>query len=238
MNPLRLVLVAMSLVACGPLPVTNGAGGGSAGGSQATGGGSGGSGGSGGGSATGGGSGGGTVAEPATITLSIDNCPSLIACGGAPLPGTWHYSAGCVNNPFRAAQQACGQITFSNLQGTVKGSVVFEATLVTRRVTTNVSGTINVPASCLQGVITCAQMQTQLRQSHPNATCAAAGAGCDCTVSEQQVIQDTSSYSVTGSTITVGSGTYDYCLAPASTLKYRKTGNANVEDGLMTLTRQ
>lgn len=232
MNPLRLVLVAMSLVACGPLPVNTGAGGGAAGGSQATGGGSGG------GSATGGGSGGGSAVEPPTVTLSVDNCPALTPCGGAPLPGTWHYTAGCVNNPFTAARQACGQITFSNLQGTVKGSVVFESALVTRRVTTNVSGVINVPASCLQGVITCAQMQTQLRQRYPNATCSAAGAGCDCTVSDEQQIQDASAYSVAGSTITVGSGTYDYCLAPASTLKYRRTDQANVEDGLMTLTRQ
>ena len=225
MTPLRLVLVAMSLLACGPLPVNNGAGGGAAGGSASTGGGS-------------SGTGGGTVMEPPTLTLTIDNCPALAACGGAPLPGTWHYTAGCVNNPFSAARQACGQITFSSLQGTVKGSVVFAAGTVTRRVTTNVSGTINVPASCLQGVVTCAQMQAQLRQQYANATCAAAGAGCDCTVSEQQQIDDASSYSVTGSTITVGSGTYDYCLAPASTLKYRRTGNANVEDGLMTLTRQ
>ncbi len=228
MNLVRAALVT-SLVACGPLPVQNlldgGGGSGGGGGSSGTGGGS-------------SGTGGGTAAEPPTVQLSIDNCPSLTPCGGAPLPGTWHYTQGCVNNPFRSAQQACGAITFSNLQGTVKGRVTFDATTVTRRVDVHVEGTINVPASCLMGVITCAQMQTTLRQSHPTATCASAGGGCDCAVSDDDVIDDASAWSVSGNTVTVGAGTYDYCLAPASTLKYRKTGSANVEDGLMTLTRQ
>ena len=238
MNPLRLVVALCLLVACGPLPQNNGTGGGggSSGGGTATGGGSGG--GSAGGSAGGSGGGSAGAAEPPVVQLSIDNCPSLTACGGTPQLGTWFYTAGCVNNPFKGAQQACGAITFSNLAGTVKGKVTFDAVTVTRRVETSVSGTLNVPSSCLMGFLTCAQMQAQLRQQYPTATCAAAGAGCDCSVTEDGLINDASAWSVSGSTITVGSGTYDYCIAPASTLKYRRTGSASVEDGLMTLSRQ
>ena len=233
MRQLIAVLVVVSF-GCGPLPDTSGTGGGSAGGAA----GSGGGGPGGGGGGTAGGAGGGSTTEPPTVALTFGSCPALTPCGGDPT-GTWFYTEGCVNDPFGQATAVCAAITAKNLSGTVKGRVTFSSgTQVERHVTLSASGVLDVPASCLMGVLSCAQVQTALRGQLPGATCAVAGGGCECSVSRSQVIDDSTGYAVTGTRLTVVTGTYPFCVGPASRLQYFKSGGPSLEDGVLTLTRQ
>lgn len=171
------------------------------------------------------------------MQITFGNCPALTGCGGAPI-GTWHYTAACMNNPFAQASTICPTSTINNLAGTLRGSLVFTPTVVTRNVTSSVTGTLSVPATCLMGIFTCSQIQTQLAAFYPGAQCQAAAGGCSCTLTQTNNLMDSSAYTLSSSSLLVGAGTYDYCIQPNTTMRYRRTGQATFEDGLMTLTKQ
>ncbi len=143
-----------------------------------------------------------------------------------------------MNNPFAQASTICPTSTINNLAGTLRGSVTFSPTIATRNVTSTVTGTLNVPAACLMGILTCPTIQTQLSALYPGASCQASGGGCSCNLTQNSAINDASAYTTSSSSLLVGAGTYDYCVGPVTTMRYRRTGQASFEDGLMTLTKQ
>ncbi|MBL8949208.1 MAG: hypothetical protein JNK82_00430, partial [Myxococcaceae bacterium] len=174
------------------------------------------------------------------FNLTFNSCPATAACA-SPLPGTWYYTAGCVNDPFAQARTACAGATTANVTGTGRGCVTFGANTVTRRFSTSITGTIVIPASCLLGgALTCTQVQTALRAYYPNATCtASAGAGCDCTATiDTPITENASPYTNSAGVVTVAAGTYNTCVSPAGTLKYTRTGGQSLEDGQFTLMLQ
>lgn len=249
----KRILVAAAttvfLVACGGGPTTGtggGSGGGSSGGGSgggtATGGGSGGgtATGGGGGSATGGGGGSGT---PIDITLNYQSmCPAINPQCGGDLVGRWFYTAACVDDSVLSqASQACagvgGTITISNVTGTTRGEVTFTATTVAREITTTLTATAAVPAQC--AVVGCATVQTALGQIYDTVSCAQAGTGCSCTITDTNVISDGSSYLAAGGVITVGGGarTYAYCRT-GNALVYRETTTPMSEPGTLTMELQ
>jgi hypothetical protein len=173
------------------------------------------------------------------VTLTFGSCPAVSACGGS-LLGTWFYTAGCINNPFSEATSQCGAATTSNNTGTVRGQVTFTPATITRDALLNITGSVHFPSSCLSAVVTCASLNVLVAQYYPGSTCTAAGGGgCDCAMTRSTRFNELAlAYSVSGNTLTVGTGTYDFCVSPASTFKYTRTGGPSLEDGLLTLTLQ
>src|SRR5690606_25760151 len=125
---------------------------------------------------------------PAASTKEIDveykaACPAFTACGGNP-SGTYDYSAGCVGDAFAKVKEACPTVDTSNAKVTIKGTIYFLAESALKRdVTLKISGSLEVPAECVPGG-QCAAAETALKGAFPNTTCAAADAGCTCTLDE------------------------------------------------------
>jgi hypothetical protein len=142
-----------------------------------------------------------------------------------------------MNNPFAQASTICPTSTISNLTGTLRGSLVFTPTLVTRNVTSAVTGTLTIPQTCLIG-LTCSVIQTQLAVLYPGAQCQGSAGGCTCALTQNNTLNDSSAYTLSSSSLLVGAGSYDYCIQPLTTMRYRRTGQPTFEDGLMTLTKQ
>jgi hypothetical protein len=256
----RILVAAVTtalLMACGSGPTTGtggGSGGGSGGGGSATGGGSGGGsatgGGSGGGSATGGGSGGGSATgggsgggggsgTPLDITLNYQaQCPAVNPQCGGDLVGRWFYTAACVDNCLISPlQQSCPGATVSNVTGTTRGEVTFTNTTVSRNVTSTYTATVSVPAGCVAAG--CALVEVALGQLYDTASCAQAGSGCSCSITDTFTVNDSTSYVAAGGVITVGGGTrtYAYCRT-GNSLVYRETTMPMTEPGTLTLTLQ
>jgi hypothetical protein len=174
-----------------------------------------------------------------TIDIPIgSSCIAYTACGGAPA-GTWHYSAVCMDNPFGPVGQACHAFTTTAATGTAQGCVDFSpgsTGQVYRDLNWSVSGTIHLPAICVQG--TCAQAQAALVTYVPGATCSTSTAGgCDCQVSRSGVASGTTDFAVAGSSldITNDTRTFDFCVSGGASLSYRETTSSNPEPGNWTL---
>ncbi|MHB8877306.1 MAG: hypothetical protein ACYC8T_26710 [Myxococcaceae bacterium] len=169
------------------------------------------------------------------MNITFGNCAAWAPCGGNPV-GTWWYTNVCLKDPYAQAKQVCAAVTQTNVTGTATGSLVFTSTHVTRKVVITDQGTLQIPASCVSP-LTCAQIQTGIRNFFSGATCTANGGGCDCTVARTTTINDVSAYTASGNQLTVGSGTYDYCVA-GGTFQYSHTDPNAVEHGNLSLTKQ
>lgn len=179
--------------------------------------------------AGGGGSDGGPDTEyPINVTFS-DRCP-FEACGGN-VVGHWRYSSVCLPPPnFSACPTAMVRAT-----GTGRGGVVITSTNITRNITVNIVTTVTIPAICLAGT-SCMEVQSALRSGgYPDATCAMSGANCECTFSQTSNINDDTTYTTSGNTLTTGTGqTYEYC-SRMNMIRYRQTGGSRPEPGVATL---
>jgi hypothetical protein len=176
---------------------------------------------------------------PLTITISYQQqCPPVQPACGGDLDGRWFYTAACVDNSYFAqASQACPGITVNNITGTTRGEMNIAAGVIARNITTSITGTLSVPASCAIGG--CATVQTALANSYNSATCTPSGGGCQCTVVRNNTITDSTSYVASGGTVTVGGGarTYAYCRT-GNTVVYRETSTPMTEPGTITIERQ
>lgn len=158
-------------------------------------------------------------------------CPALTACGGD-VVGSWEYTSGCVSSDtlFGSARTLCPSLTLTNLTGDSRGSVVFNATNVTRAITTNLSGTANIPAACnITG--NCMQVQTALGNAFKTVTCTAAAGGCTCDFTYQAATTGSVPYTKGTNQFTTEMGTgnaktYDYCISGATNniFTYRELG--------------
>lgn len=177
---------------------------------------------------------------PAASTKEVDiqfnaACAAFTPCGNTP-SGTYDYTAGCVGDVFAQARANCDALDTSKAKATVKGSIYFLAGGALKRdVTVRVSGTLTFPNSCVFGQ--CALAETGLKTQFPNATCAANGANCDCTIDRTETNTAATTFTVVGNTINTADGdTYEHCVAGTS-FKY-KGNSAGAEGGTWELMRR
>ncbi|MBS1152143.1 MAG: hypothetical protein H6Q89_3841 [Myxococcaceae bacterium] len=219
-----------------------GAGGGTAGGTGGgTAGGAGGGTAGGAGGGTAGGAGGGT-ANPPLITLTfMPVCtPALTACGGD-VVGAWEYTSGCVSTDtmFGSAKQACPTLTFSNMTGDSRGSVIFTANTVTRAITTNLAGTANLPSSC-NPLGNCATVQSALSNVFKTVNCTGTTA-CTCAFTYEAATAGATAYTKGTNQFTTEPGTgnartYDYCIAGTPPVfTYRELGTTPRDPGIFVM---
>ncbi|MEW5738592.1 MAG: hypothetical protein AB1938_06675 [Myxococcota bacterium] len=220
-----------------------GGGGGSVGGGSGGGGGGPAGGGAGGGlgGGLGGGVGGGAGGGGGTVvTVTTGNCGTVQACSGN-LIGTWFYTQACADDPLADYRQYCQTISTVSSNTTLSGEITFTNGTFTRRVTTNFTTTVNLPAAC--AALGCSAIESLLRNTVPTATCVAAGQGCNCTLTGSSTLNESGTYTVQGGVITTttsgGMGRrFDSCVSASpngDVLKLRESTAAPVERGTTTL---
>jgi len=157
-----------------------------------------------------------------TVPLQVaSSCAALNACGGNPA-GRWVYDGGCIENPITDAT-GCPGATVSNTAATINGCVSFSGALagtVARKVDWVATATLHFPSTCVP--TNCTSLQTAVRAYYPNATCGAASGGCDCTVSRDGGVNDSSSYVVNGTNIIAGGVTYPFCIPSTNVMQYQE----------------
>jgi len=179
------------------------------------------------------------LGDPATVDLTFAaKCALFTPCGGD-VVGTWDYSAGCTGDPWAAARQNCQALGVKNQKGTVKGRITFTANTVTRDATVAYTATLTVPASCLQGVLTCPQVEAGLKKVLNSATCVPTTGGCDCDVASTQSVNSSgTNYTIQGNQIVLSDGNkYDYCVNGAK-LQSTHVAGTSAESGVFELTKK
>lgn len=146
-------------------------------------------------------------------------CPALAPCGGALSGTTWDYRAACIDNALDKLKGGCAAAEIRSPAGSVEGWVKFSGDTVLRTLKTSVRATIVLPPSCTSGA-SCSAVQAGLP---PGSTCTGTTT-CSCTVTNEQSVSDSDTYSVQGNTVVVGGGSrYDFCVA-GGTLRYSDVG--------------
>lgn len=187
-----------------------------------------------------GGMAGGCVPGPVTIQ---ETCPDFTACGGL-LEGEWCYTGVCVEEAelLEIIPDICTATLGSDVMGTIVGRAEFSSGMVTREVRTRITGTVNIVC----GLVNCSLVEsvanTQLAP-FGTASCAdAATTGCDCSVTIETMVDETSPYTTTPTgelTVVTGPGqrTYEYCVVESDgTLRARETTpGGGAEPGIQSL---
>ncbi|MGE0786755.1 MAG: hypothetical protein AB7S26_13870 [Sandaracinaceae bacterium] len=169
----------------------------------------------------------GCPSTPPTVDVRFGGCDALSPCGGN-VEGVWVYDDVCVAMPMPDLS-ACPQARIEDLAGTAQGCVELDGTMVDRDVTTTVSFTVVVPASCTLG-LGCTAIESAL-----GVTCAVDGTDCRCPISETYTASNTDTYTVAGSVLTTGDGhQYDFCVGGAG-LSYEEHGASPDEPGVVRL---
>jgi hypothetical protein len=145
-------------------------------------------------------------------------CDKVNACGGD-MVGEWKMTAACADPP--KATTLCDAATAVVGAATVTGTASYKGDMTfTLMGMVDATATLTLPASCLmQGgkTLTCSQIQTILA-TDPTAkliSCTASGTGCKCLNPYHSVLNNTGTYSVSGSMVTLTIGkdkaTADFC---------------------------
>ncbi len=177
--------------------------------------------------------------------LKFHSCPPFAACGGNP-QGTWEFTGGCLEDPLAAFKAQCASLVEKNLQGTIKGSVMFTGTAtagtLTRNATVGFVADVEFAASCAGG-FGCAAVPLGIGSFVPGATATCTGAAtCACKISVTNTDSLSSGYTVAGNSIRVSNGeVYEHCIT-GSNLKYKQTagpdgGKPNI-DGTFDLVKK
>jgi hypothetical protein len=184
------------------------------------------------------------------LDIQFGNCPALAACGGDP-KGLFKVTAGCVDDTiFAGAKMQCPGLTVTNPKFQARGSVLADATTITRKTDVKFTATFGIPKACKDGIgagTTCADVATaiMLGAGLDMAMCtdamAPAPAGdCTCDVGSTTLDNTTDMYTTAGNVLTTGSGatarTYDYCVM-GSEVKYHETTAKTALPALFTLTK-
>ena len=177
--------------------------------------------------------GGPPLGDPAEVNITFGGCADLTPCGGDPT-GTWDYTSVCVEDPFAAVGDACGDVTFRDVRGTARGRVVLDGATVTRDATVTIEATAVLGPGC--AVAGCDVVEDALAMAVDSASCAPGSmGGCDCDVSQTSTIDNSDTYRVEGNEIVTGDGgRYDFCRT-GSTLAYREQGDRPDEPGFYEL---
>lgn len=175
--------------------------------------------------------------------MFAETCPGSADCGGS-LEGTWIYEGTCVTNSEAEAilTEACPAATFESGAGTISGTISFDGTMATRRITSSFTAMGHIPASCTMGFgCTLVGPAIMVMAGVDAATCVdGAPDGCDCEITDNDMIDETFPYTVTGNTYedTVSTRRWDYCVT-GSDLVIREVmsgmGDPGIEPGLQVL---
>jgi hypothetical protein len=238
---LVLVTAASALtIGCGGKDTSDGSS--SSGGATATGGADPGAGGTAGGTTGSGGAPGAGGAGDTNISIG-EGCDPLEPCEGD-IEGTWEYQGACADweqlgvDPSQL-EAMCPEATWEST-GSVTGTVTFTDGTVTRDATVTSVTDITVPDSCIQslgqGLLTCPTLGLAIAQYLPGAVCTADGTDCLCTAETTSADWGASTYTVSGSTLTLDDGrTFDFCT-DGTTLRYQETGDSP-EPGIYDLAK-
>ena len=193
-----------------------------------------------GGDPSGGDSAGGDSDLVPTVTIGA-TCPALTPCGGT-VTGTWRYSEACFSESELFAQlyALCPSATVSNVVvDDFFGTLTFASPTVSRDVSTIASGQASLPPACTFS-LPCSFWQTQMTDAGFTGTCVSGSptGTCVCTGSLDLSINDTSTYSLSGTTMVITGGgathTYAYCVSGGE-LSYHDVSASNPEPGIYTL---
>ncbi len=198
----------------------------------------------------GGGTGVGGGAPTFAITFS-DSCPTLGTCGGN-IDGGWTYQSACINksNPWPVMKSVCSGVSFSDLSGTMSGTLDVSATHMTFNTELTIAAKMDLPAACLPSPpsqFSCAGVQlillgtltgTPLVKTASCSVGADAGS-CVCSVTDERKLPGTAASSYSGSTLTTtgsdgGVRTYGYCVS-GGTLTYQETSATPLDSAIYTL---
>ena len=175
-----------------------------------------------------------TVSQTAA-NISFGSCQAAAACGGD-VQGTWDYAGGCIDDPFAAVKQQCPSATTSNVQGSIAGTVNFVGDALYRKAKASFSGTITLPAACTMGA-PCATIQSAMSSAFDSVTCTGT-TSCDCVVKSHTDVDDSSTFTVSGNTLTTAGGnTYDFCVKGGQ-MTERQTDSSAAEPGNFSLTKR
>ena len=181
----------------------------------------------------GGGADAGGGGEAPDVTISIaESCEDVTPCGGD-LLGSWHYTAGCLEDPFGPLYDECPSATVSEQVATARGTITVGPFEVGQDATVHVSARVYVPAECSAGM--CELVEASLAGVVDSASCAPESGGCDCEVEVTDSIVRNDTYTISGGILTSGSGErYAFCVDGAS-LRYQPLDGDRAET--YTLTR-
>jgi hypothetical protein len=164
------------------------------------------------------------------------------ACGGD-VVGTWNFAKACVSGGENPLAMQCATSTFQ-ISETVSGTVTFDSKgTYTSSNSFSATEDTTIPASCTGGA-NCAQLQMSINQTRQGgattmATCTDAAAGCAChaiTTAPNTVASAT--YSVSGTTITIGGLPSPYCVQGDGLLIQTQTATTGSDILTLALTRQ
>lgn len=174
------------------------------------------------------------------VDIQYKACTPLAACGGD-VKGLWRLTGGCVDDgAFDAAKAQCAGLTESNVKFQARGVIFADATNITRKTDVKFTATLTVPAVCVAANplgTTCKDAEAAVQFSGiKTATCTGPNGGpCVCDVGDETTTNTTNAYTTSGSTLTSGASTYDYCVA-GSEIKYKET-TAKAIPAVFTLTK-
>jgi hypothetical protein len=125
-----------------------------------------------------------------------------------------------------------------------RGTVLADATTISRKTDVKFTATFGVPKACKDGIgagTTCADVGTaiMLGAGLDMATCtdAVGGAGdCTCDVGSTMLDSTTDMYTTSGNVLTAGARTYDYCVM-GSSIEYKETTAKTAVPAVFTLTK-
>jgi hypothetical protein len=177
-----------------------------------------------------------TTPPPSAIEGDVSvggTCPTFAACGGS-LDGTYDYTAGCITDVFASAREQCAALDTTNAKVVVSGTLYFTESALKRKATVKTSGSIVFPASCTAGQ--CATVEAALKSSFDSVTCSGS-TDCTCTLSRTDTVDNATTFTVSGSTVTTGDNeTYAIC-AKGDALDYSGK-SAGSEEGFWSLKKR
>jgi hypothetical protein len=170
------------------------------------------------------------------------DCTSFNACGGN-VVGTWNVTKACVGGTPNPLASQCPSST-AQISENASGAVTFKSDgTYSSTITTSAVEDVTLPASCLPGGATCAQLQTAINQQgdggagSTTGTCTAApSGGCSCHVTVAGGGGSTNgTYSTSGTTITIDGTPSPYCVQGSGLLIQSQVGTMGMS-GYGTIT--
>jgi len=181
-------------------------------------------------------------------------CPSVSACGGTIMPGTYTITSFCGHSDPEPYTPICQNATLSIVTADAQGTYTFSADgSYSNSLTVTPHAVLAVPASCMgpPGLQTCSDLEQALQTnsgsgSATSATVVCSGtSGCTCTLVATESVAVAGSYSALGDTLTFqpdnGSSPIEdpYCVSGNQiTVALVPSNGESVSQGTMVLTRQ
>ena len=182
-------------------------------------------------------------------------CPTVTACGGTIVPGTYAITAFCGSAAPVSYTPVCQAATLTTTSVEASGTYLFSADgSYSNSVTVTPHGVLAVPASCMtqpgSTVQTCSDLEKALLEhtgggSTPATIACSGTSDCTCTITTTATVMVADAYTVQGDTLTLFSqrntspAVAPYCVAGKQiTVELSSDSGVSVSQGTMVLTRQ